>query len=118
MAAMSMEGTLLNLIYHDLPLSLWYSAIPGVTVAGLFLAAYLAMRLGARNVLLVFSFFLIADFFVSFWTQHTVPMHHTVKWLITYSLILYLLIIHIKIFKKSYEEVKASVGDFNIGTKS
>lgn len=114
MAAMSMAGTMLNVICHDVPISLWYSAIPGVTIAGLFLAAYLAIRLGARNVLLLFSFFLICDFFVSFWTQRTIPIHHSIKLLITYGLIAYLVVIHVKIFKKSYDEIKSSVGDFTI----
>ncbi|MEZ4524770.1 MAG: sulfite exporter TauE/SafE family protein [Desulfobacterales bacterium] len=40
MAAMSLVGTGLNLVFQEAPLSLWYSAIPGVTLAGLFLAAF------------------------------------------------------------------------------
>ena len=43
MAALSIVGTLLNAIFNQIPLALWYSAVPGVTIAGLFLAAYFAV---------------------------------------------------------------------------
>lgn len=115
MAAISIAGTFLNIIFYGVPLSLWYSAIPGVTVAGLFLAAYLAIKLGAKNVLLLFTFFLSVDFFVSLWTQHTIPVSQTVRLLITYGLIVYLVVMHVKIFKQSYKEINASIGDFKSG---
>lgn len=116
MAAMSIVGTLLNALFHGVPVSLWYSAIPGVTVAGLFIAAYLAVKLGARNVLLLFTLFLSADFFVSLWTQHTIPLSQTVRLLITYGLIAYMVVIHVKIFKAGYKEIDSSIGNFNADT--
>lgn len=117
MAAVSVAGTVLNIIFHDIPLSLWYSAIPGVTVAGLFLAAYLAVKLGAKNVLILFTVLLSVDFFVNLWTQHTIPMSQTVKVLTTYLLIGYLVFIHVKIFKESYKDIGSSLGEFKSDTQ-
>ena len=73
MAVMSVAGTVLNIIFNDIPLALWYSAVPGVTLAGLFLASYFAVKLGAKNVLMLFSLLLSIDFFMTLWTQHTIP---------------------------------------------
>lgn len=112
MAAISIVGTLLNIAFHGVPLSLWYSAIPGVTVAGLFLAAYLAVKLGAKNVLLLFTLFLSVDFFVSFWTQQAIPISHTLKLLISYGLVIYTVTIYTKIFKQSYKELGSTIADF------
>ncbi|MDM8514703.1 sulfite exporter TauE/SafE family protein [Desulfobacterales bacterium HSG16] len=115
MAAMSMTGTVLNVIFHDVPLSLWYSAIPGVTIAGLFLASYLAVKLGAKNVLLLFTFLLSIDFFMTLWMQRTIPMSQSVRIMLTYSLIIYLVFIHVKIFKESYKDLGPSLGEFKPG---
>ncbi len=112
MAAISLMGTILNVIINEVPLSLWYSAIPGVTIAGLFLASYLAMRLGAKNVLILFTFLLSIDFFVTLWTQRAIPMSQTVRMMTTYVLVAYLVMIHVKIFKQSYKEIGASLGEF------
>ena len=112
MAAVSFTGTLLNIIFNEVPLSLWYSALPGVTVAGLFLAAYLAIKIGSKNVLLLFTFLLSTDFLMTLWTQHTIPMSQTVRALIIYVLVTYLLVIHVKIFKQSYKEISSDLGEF------
>lgn len=112
MAAVSLVGTILNLILSEVPLSLWYSAIPGVTIAGLFLASYLAMKLGAKNVLILFTFLLSIDFFVTLWTQHAIPMSQTVRTMVTYILVAYLVMIHVKIFKRSYREIGSALGEF------
>lgn len=113
MAAMSIFGTALNLIVNQVPLSLWYSAIPGVTVAGLFLAAYLAMKLGAKNVLLLFTIFLSLDFFMTLWTQHAIPMTETMRLGLIYGLVTYLVLIHVKIFKSSYKEIGSALSEFS-----
>lgn len=115
MAAMSAVGTGLNFFFHQVPLSLWYSAVPGVTIAGLFLAAYLAVKIGAKNVLILFTFFLSVDFLMGLWTQDSIPMSQTIRMVITYSLIVYLLFIHIKIFKQSYNEIYSDLGEFKSG---
>jgi len=112
MAAMSIFGTFLNILLYDVPLALWFSAIPGVTLAGLFLAAYFAMKLGAKNVLLLFSGLLTIDFFVTLWTQKTIPMSEGLRMFITYALVIYLCGIHVKIFKQSYKELGSSLGEF------
>jgi len=112
MAAMSIAGTILNVIFHSVPFSLWYSAIPGVTIAGLFLAAYLAMKLGAKNILILFSLLLSADFFVTFWTQQVIPISQTTRMLVTHGLIIYLVYIHARIFKESYKDIDTSLGEF------
>jgi len=112
MAAVSLAGTILNMLFNEVPFALWYSAIPGVTVAGLFLAAYLAVKIGAKNVLILFTFLLTVDFFMTFWTQNTIPMNQSVKMAITYALVVYLLVIHVKIFKKSYQEINTELGEF------
>ncbi len=112
MAALSFVGTLLNIAFNQVPFSLWYSAVPGVTIAGLFLASYLAVKIGARNIILLFAFLLSVDFFMALWTQHTIPMSQTVRMILTYVLVLYLLVLHVKIFKLSYKEVGSKSGDF------
>lgn len=113
MAIMSFTGTILNAIFQDVPLALWFSAIPGVTVGGLFLAAYVAVRMGARNILLLFTFFLSIDFFVALWTQQTLPMSETIRKVIIYGLVFYLLIIHVKIFRKQSKHIGTSLGKFD-----
>lgn len=103
MAAMSITGTLLNAVFYDVPITLWYSALPGVTLGGLFMATYIAVKMGPRNILLLFTFFLSADFFVTLWTQQTVPMTETVRKIIIYVLVFYLLLIHVRIIRKQSE---------------
>ena len=83
-----------------------------MTLAGLFLAAYFAVRLGARNILILFAFFLTVDFMMAFWTQNTIPMSQTFKMAFTYLLVIYLLVIHVKIFKQSYKEIDTEFGTF------
>ncbi len=112
MAAMSVFGSLLNILLHSVPISLWYSAIPGVTIAGLFLATFIAMKLGPKNVLLLFTMLLSVDFFVTFWTQQTLPMTQVLRVLITYALVAYIVFIHIKVFKKGYNDMENMLGTF------
>ncbi len=113
MAITSIFATLLNIIYNDVPFALWYSAIPGVTLAGLFLASYIAVRIGAKNVLLLFTFLLCSDFFLTLWTQQTIPMSQAVRSGITYALVIYLLVIHVKIFKQGYRDMTDTHGKFS-----
>ncbi len=112
MAAVSFAGTLLNIIFNEIPYSLWYSAIPGVTIASLFLAAYLATKIGAKNVLILFTTILSIDFFMTLWTQHVIPMSQAIRMMVTYILIVYLLFIHVKIFKQSYKQINVDLGEF------
>ena len=102
----------MNIIFNHVPLSLWFSAVPGVTIAGLFLAAYLAVKIGAKNILLLFTLLLSTDFIVTLWTQHTIPMTQTLRMLVTYALVAYMLFIHVKIFKQSYKEIDSELGVF------
>ncbi len=103
MAAMSITGTLLNALLYEVPVTLWFSALPGVTIGGLFLATYIAVKMGPRNILLLFTFFLSTDFFVTLWTQQTLPMTETVRKIIIYALVFYLLLIHVRIIRKQSE---------------
>ena len=112
MAATSIYGTILNIIFNNVPFALWYSAIPGVTLAGLFIASFIAIKIGAKNVLLLFTFFLCADFFLTLWTQQTLPMSQTLRTGITYALVIYLLAVHVKIFKQSYNDMTSNLGKF------
>ncbi|MCP4722536.1 MAG: sulfite exporter TauE/SafE family protein [Desulfobacteraceae bacterium] len=112
MAAVSFVGTILNIVFNQVPFSLWYSAVPGVTVAGLFLAAYFAVKIGAKNLLMLFTVFLSIDFFMTLWTQQTIPMTETLRIVITYVLVIYLLMIHVRIFKQGYEEIHPDLGEF------
>jgi hypothetical protein len=106
MAVMSITGTLFNVFIHDVPFTLFYSALPGVTIGGLFLAAYIAVRMGPRNILLLFTFFLSADFFVTLWTQQTIPMSETIRKLVIYVLVFYLLAIHVRIMRNQSKAVE------------
>lgn len=112
MAVVSVAGTAANVIFHQVPLSLWFSAIPGVTIAGLFVASYVAVKLGARNVLLLFTALLSLDFFYTFWTQQAVPVSQAVRHGCTYMLIIYLVYIHVRVFKEGYSDIKADLGTF------
>ena len=112
MAALSIVGTVLNVVVNQVPLALFYSAVPGVTIAGLFLASYLAVKIGARNILILFAFLLSVDFFMAFWTQDAIPMSQTIKMILTYFLVTYLLVIHVKIFKQGYKKIDMELGEF------
>ncbi|MBF0200039.1 MAG: sulfite exporter TauE/SafE family protein [Desulfamplus sp.] len=115
MAAMSVTGTVLNCIFQDMPLpfSLFYSAIPGVTFAGLFFAAYIAVKMGSRNILLLFTFFLTIDFLTALWNQGIFPMSDLLKKMIIYPLGFYMLAIHIRLFINNYNNKDGVPGDFN-----
>ena len=117
MAALSGVGTLINVLFYEVPFSLWYAAVPGVTVAGLFLASYFAIKIGPKNILILFAFLMSLDFFMALWTQHTIPMSQTVRMGLTYILVTYLLVIHVKIFKQSYGEINAEVMGFHDETE-
>lgn len=112
MAAVSVYGTILNLIWYSVPLALWYSTLPGVTLASLFLAAFLALKIGAKNVLLLFTMLLSADFLMSLWSQNGIPMSETVRYIVCYTLLIYIITVHVTIFRKSYEEIGESMGGF------
>lgn len=112
MAALSMVGTALNVTFYAVPLDLWYAAIPGVTVAGLYIASFLAIRVGPKNVLMIFTILLSADFIISFWLQSSFPISKTARYMISYALIAYLVAIHVKIFRMSYEDIGMSLGSF------
>ena len=112
MTGVSIFGTALNIIFKEIPLALWYSAIPGVTLAGLFIASFLALKLGTRNILLLFTLFLSLDFFLTIWQSDTIAISTIAKFIITHALVLYLLIIHIKIFRMSYTKIKENLGEF------
>lgn len=118
MAGISITGTILNFFFREVPLSLWYAAVPGVTVAGLFLASFFAVKLGAKNILLLFTLILSLDFFMTFWTQHTIPISQGVRMFSTYILVGYLAFIHIKMFKQSYHDIGSTLGDFTQGDKN
>lgn len=112
MAALSVAGTIINISVYQVPFALWYSTVPGVTIAGLFLASYLAVKLGAKNVLMLFTLLLSIDFSVTIWTQQAIPVSHSIRLILIYALIVYLVVIHVKIFKQSYKEIGASLGNF------
>jgi len=112
MAALSVVGTIIHILFYQVPFALWYSAIPGVTIASLFLASYIAVRLGAKNVLMIFTLLLSIDFSVNIWTQQAIPISYTIKLVLTYALIIYMVVVHVKIFKQSYKEIGASLGEF------
>jgi len=112
MAALSAVGTVLNIALYEVPFSLWYAAVPGVTIAGLFLASYFAVKIGAKNILLLFAFLMSADFFMALWTQHTIPMSQSIRMVLTYVLVTYLLVIHVKIFKLSYQDIDTDCAAF------
>ncbi|MEJ2199604.1 MAG: sulfite exporter TauE/SafE family protein [Desulfuromonadaceae bacterium] len=114
MAAMSLAGTLINCVYYEVPLSLWYSAIPGVTVAGLFLATYLAVKLGAKNILLLFTALLSLNFLLSFWNQTFIPLDPRVKTIMLWSISGYLLFIHLKILHNNPRNLAAATERFDL----
>jgi len=104
MAGVSIWCTLLNILFHSVPLALWYSAIPGVTLGGLFLASYVALKLGTRNVLLLFTLFLCMDFMLTLWTQEVFHWPYLLKSVLVYSLAVTLMVMHIRLFKQSLAE--------------
>ncbi len=108
MASMSLMGSIFYAMIGTMPLSLWHSAIPGITIGGLFVAAYVAVKIGPKNVLILFAGFLSIDFLTAVWTQQTIPMSQYLRMGIVYGLILYLLLVHVKIFKKGYKDLDNS----------
>jgi len=109
MAFISIFASILHLIMNSaLPISLWYSAIPGVAIGGLFLATYVAVKLGTKNILILFCLLLCIDFYHCIWTQHVIPMGHILRFIITDILILYVVVIHIKVFKHNYKFLPSS----------
>lgn len=118
MALLSVFGTVLNALLFQLPVSLWFAAIPGVTLAGLFLASFIAVRIGAKNVLILFTVLLSLDFISSFWHQQCIPMDQLIRSYVLYALVVYMVFVHIKIFKTSYENVRSSLGDFHPDSNS
>ncbi|MEZ4524771.1 MAG: hypothetical protein R2941_02475 [Desulfobacterales bacterium] len=44
--------------------------------------------------------------------QQAIPISYTLRLVLTYALIVYLVFIHVKIFKQSYKEIGSALGDF------
>ena len=114
MAAMSAAASVINCVVYDLPLSLWYAALPGVTIASLFLASRLAVKVGAKNILLLFTSSLSLNFLLSFWTQQIIPINDPLKYTISGVIFFYLVVIHVKLFKQNDENMAVSVGSFDL----
>lgn len=104
MTGMSIFGTGLHYILHPdvLPWGIWYSALPGVTLGGIFLAAYLTTEVTMKKFFLIFIFFLIAEFGVISITQITLTVRYIIQFVIINALVLYLVYIHIRLFRQSY----------------
>ncbi len=104
MTGISLFGTGLHYIIHPdvLPWGIWYSALPGVTLGGIFLAAYLTTEVTMKKFFIIFIFFLLAEFGVITLTQITLTTRYIVQFIIINALVLYLVYIHIRLFRQSY----------------
>ncbi len=109
MTACSIAATVINFSLYDMSgvTPLWFSALPGVTLAGLFLASYFAMRLGTRTILLLFSLCLSVEFFIAVWTQEVIPLGFIARFVITNVMLIYLAVVHMKVFKSHYRAIDA-----------
>ncbi len=104
MTGISIFGTSLHYILHPevLPWGIWYSALPGVTLGGIFLAAYLTTEVTMKKFFMIFIFFLLAEFGVISLTQITLTVGYVIQFVIINALVLYLVYIHIRLFRQSY----------------
>ncbi len=104
MTVMSFCGTGIHFVLHSevLPWGIWYSALPGVTLGGIFLAAYLTTEVTMKKFFFIFIFFLLAEFGVISLTQINLTLHYVIQFIIINALVLYLVYIHIRLFRQSY----------------
>ena len=104
MTGISIFGTGMHYIIHPefLPWGIWYSALPGVTLGGIFLAAYLTTEVTMKKFFIIFLFFLLAEFGVITLTQITLTLRYVIQFIIINTLVLYLVYIHIRLFRQSY----------------
>ena len=104
MTGISIFGTGIHYVMHPevLPWGIWYSALPGVTLGGIFLAAYLTTEVTMKKFFLIFLFFLLAEFGVITLTQITLTLRYVIQFIIINTLVLYLVYIHIRLFRQSY----------------
>ena len=104
MTSISIFGTGIHYAIHPevLPWGIWYSALPGVTLGGIFLAQYLTTEVTMKKFFSIFVFFLCAEFAVISLTQISFSYSYILQFIGINALVLYLVYIHIRLFRQSY----------------
>lgn len=104
MTGVSAFGTLTHAIINteSMPVAIWFSALPGVTFGGIFLASYLVTRVSMKAFVEIFVFFLIAEFCVISAAPIEFNWGYVIQFAIVNALVLYLVYIHIRLFRQSY----------------
>ncbi len=104
MTGVSAFGTITHAIIHTehMPVAIWFSALPGVTLGGIFLASYLVTRVTMKAFLEIFIVFMVAEFCVISAAPVEFSWGYIIQFAIVNALVLYLVYIHIRLFRQSY----------------
>jgi len=105
MAGVSIVGTILNSILFDLPINIWFSALPGVALGGLFVATFLAVRASLWKVFLFFLYFFGVQFFLGYVYEREQLVAYFFSLLKINMIIAYLVIMDVIIFNASYKKL-------------
>jgi uncharacterized protein len=104
MAGVSIAGTFFNYLLFDLPKNIWFSALPGVAIGGLFVATFLAVRARWWKVLLFFLYFFIVQIFLGYVYEREQLAAYLFSLLKINLIIAYLVIMDVIVFNVTYKK--------------
>ena len=105
MAGVSIVGTILNSILFDLPINIWFSALPGVAIGGLFVATFLAVRARFWKVVVFFLYFFGVQIFLGYVYERDQLVAYLLGLLKINVIIAYLVIMDVIIFNATYKKL-------------
>ncbi len=105
MAGVSIVGTVLNSFLFTLPINIWFSALPGVAIGGLFVATFLAVRARLWKVILFFLYFFVVQIFLGYVYEREQLAAYLLSLLKINVIIAYLVIMDVIVFNVTYKKL-------------
>lgn len=106
MAAVSIIGTICNAFLYPLPVTIWFSALPGVAIGGLFVATFLAVKARWWKILVFFIYFFGVQIFVGYIYERDQFTAYLLSLLKINLIIAYLVIMDVIVFNVSYNAAR------------
>ncbi|MBP7233284.1 MAG: TSUP family transporter [Syntrophaceae bacterium] len=106
MAVVSIIGTIFSSFLYALPKTLWFSALPGVAIGGLFVATFLAVNARWWKILLFFIYFFCVQIFLGYIYEPEQLFAYLLSLLKINLIIAYLVIVDVVVFHVSHNAVR------------
>ena len=105
MAGVSIVGTILNSFFFTMPKNIWFSALPGVAIGGLFAATFLAVKARWWKVLIFFGYFFGVQIFLGYVYEREQLVSYLLSLLKINAIIAYLVIMDVIVFNYTYKKL-------------